>query len=124
MEGNSVSDYSEAHEEWHSKGPRVGWGIVHRCPPWCHECPDINAIVKRRGDKLTELDIMPWCMGGSMAGMDGCHCDHSDPHLDNDTIARAQWFNDERLRQALADARVRREDEVAALRRKRKARTA
>lgn len=69
---------------------------AHRCPPWCHECPEILDIVRSQGREPEPLDIMPWCMGGIIGGMDECHCERADPHIDAMTIALAQWHNAQR----------------------------
>lgn len=70
----------------------------HHCPPWCHECPDIEAIVRERGDELGPLDIMPWCQNGIDSGLEACCCSHDDPLLDADAVARANWYAAERIR--------------------------
>jgi len=51
---------------------------AHRCPPWCHDCPDMRDAALSgwaNGDesKLTEDDrLMPGCWGGAVGS--GCHC--------------------------------------------------
>lgn len=63
-------------------------------------------------------EIMPWCEGGGMDGIEGCHCSHEDPHLDVNTVERANWFAAERLREA-ARKGVRPLDELTKRRRAR-----
>lgn len=70
----------------------------HHCPPWCHECPEIETIVRERGDEPGPLDIMPWCLNGIYDGLDACCCSHDDPLIGTDTIARANWYAAERIR--------------------------
>lgn len=63
----------------------------------------------------TAGEIMPWCVGGELHGIEGCHCSHEDPHLDANTISRAIWFAEEYRR----DLQRRPKDEL----RKRRARS-
>ena len=70
----------------------------HHCPPWCHECPEIDDIVRERGEEPGPLDIMPWCQNGIDSGLDACCCSHEDPLIDTDAIARANWYAAERIR--------------------------
>lgn len=50
----------------------------HRCPPWCHQCPDMLAAVRsaRPDDPFDPVwdQFMPGCMGGATFGPGGCHC--------------------------------------------------
>lgn len=50
----------------------------HRCPPWCHKCPDlIEIVVARGGDPKDPIEYtMPGCMGGAYYGIEGCCCAH------------------------------------------------
>ena len=70
----------------------------HHCPPWCHECPEIDAIVRERGEEPGPEDFMPWCLNGIQIGLDACCCSHEDPLIDQDAIARANWYAAERIR--------------------------
>ncbi len=54
----------------------------HRCPAWCHRCPDLVAIVKIvGGDYHDEANIvMPGDCWNGCAGptsMDSCNCYHA-----------------------------------------------
>lgn len=89
----------------------------HHCPPWCHECPDIEAIVRSQGGEPDKLDIMPWCINGGYGGLDACCCSHEDPGLDANTVDRALWFAAEKRRSIAAQAKVLAEDELRTRRR-------
>lgn len=45
--------------------------------------------------------VLPWCPNGDYYRLEGCICSHEDPHLDANTIDRANWFASERLREAV-----------------------
>lgn len=53
----------------------------HVCPDRCHRCPDLIAIVaKRGGDTGDPLEItMPGCMGTAAFGPGGCCCSPQKP---------------------------------------------
>ncbi len=54
----------------------------HRCPAWCHVCPD---IISASPEPIPEEDvdllgIMPGCMGGALHGLGACTCDAGRAH--------------------------------------------
>jgi hypothetical protein len=45
--------------------------MAHRCPKWCHRCPDMNG------------DVMPGCWGTVHSNdMADCHCDRRQQRID------------------------------------------
>lgn len=66
--------------------------------------------------------LMPWCQPGIDFGLDACICSHEDPHLEPNTVDRANWFAAERRREMARTGAMLRADELRPRRRAKLAR--